>query len=84
MHNTPPNPARPASAVKDQPRLPSNPSSEQVLDVAVEQTFPASDPTAIGASVDAAEDESPGQAPKQPRPTSADWEWPRSPSEHGD
>jgi hypothetical protein len=83
MQNTQPNPATPGSAVKDQPRLPSNPSSEQVLDVAVEQTFPASDATAIGASVDAAEEEAPGKPPKQARPSSADWEWPRSPTEDG-
>jgi hypothetical protein len=37
--------------------LGQNPSSDDIVDAAVDYTFPASDPTAIGAGVKAADDE---------------------------
>jgi hypothetical protein len=77
--NTPPTKA-PATPGKDPAPLGPHPSSEKVLDVAVQYTFPASDPTAVGASVHAAEEEG---EPAPVRPAApiqrGDFEWPRSP-----
>jgi hypothetical protein len=47
-------PVPPALDESIAPTLGSNPTSEEVLDVAVECTFPASDPLAIDAAYDSA------------------------------
>ena len=79
MQTHPHNSAIPEGAVKDPPALPPQPSAEEVVDVAVEHTMPASDPTAIGAAVKAAKEEAPAAAPEPERaPTTDPWPWPHS------
>jgi hypothetical protein len=65
--------------------LGAHPSSEEILDTAVDYTFPASDPTAIGAGVNAAEGEDGLDAEEINRMTAArpklpdEFPFPRSP-----
>jgi hypothetical protein len=69
-----------ATPGKDPAPLGSHPSSDQVLDAAVQYTFPASDPTAVGASIHAAEEEDGGRPPRPAAPAStSDFPWPRGP-----
>jgi len=70
---------RPPLRHDEQAPLGSHPSSDEVLDVAVEETFPASDPTAVEAGVRAARAE-PKEAAPSPAPHSQDpFPWPRGP-----
>jgi hypothetical protein len=50
-------PGRDATPGEAPAPLGKHPSSEEILDTAVDYTFPASDPTAIGAGIHAADDE---------------------------
>jgi len=70
---------RPPLRDDEQAPLGSHPSSDEVLDVAVEDTFPASDPLAVGAGVRAARTE-PKEAVPRPASRSEDpFPWPRGP-----
>ena len=71
---------RPSPRHDEQAPLGSHPSSDEVLDVAVEETFPASDPPAIGASVRAARNETSEVVQPAPKPRTQDpFPWPRGP-----
>ncbi|HXC37947.1 MAG TPA: hypothetical protein VN667_03300 [Burkholderiales bacterium] len=73
--------AGPAEKAQDeQAPLGSHPSSEELLDAAVEETFPASDPPAIGAGVRAAKKEPDEVVPQPSQAGSRDpFPWPRGP-----
>jgi hypothetical protein len=80
--DTPPELCKPERATpgKDPAPLGAHPSSDEALDVAVQYTFPASDPMAVGASVRAAEAEEPPALSTPPASAQrSDFEWPRGP-----
>jgi hypothetical protein len=77
--DTPPDLCKPERATpgKDPAPLGAHPSSDKALDVAVQYTFPASDPMAVGAAVHAAKEE-PAAVVTPPAPAQrSDFEWPR-------